>query len=66
MWLYPLPALLAILGFLYVLIQRPGAAREIRYGVVIIILGILVYLVRSWREKEWPFGRGIGSGVLAE
>ena len=66
MWLYPLPALLAILGFLYVLVQRPAAAREIRYGIVIIIVGILVYLVRSWREKEWPFGSQIGSGALAE
>src|SRR5215813_6845441 len=29
MWLYPLPALVAILGFIYVLISRPNFQKEI-------------------------------------
>jgi amino acid transporter len=66
MWLYPVPALLAIIGFLYVLIQRPEAAREIRYGVIIIVLGIVVYLARAWRGGEWPFGRQTAARTLAE
>ncbi len=66
MWLYPLPAVLAILGFLYVLIQRPDAAREIRYGIVIIIVGSVVYLGRAWRGGEWPFGNPTAGDALAE
>jgi APA family basic amino acid/polyamine antiporter len=56
MWFYPVPALLAIAGFLYVLTQRPNAAREIRYGIVIIILGTMVYMFNAWRDSAWPFG----------
>ena len=66
MWFYPLPALMAIVGFLYVLTQRPNAGREIRYGVVIVILGTVVYLVNAWRHTKWPFGSTASAGVLAE
>ncbi len=55
MWLYPLPALLATFGFLYVLISRPNALKEIRYAAVILIAGTAIYLLRSWRRREWPF-----------
>jgi amino acid transporter len=66
MWLYPLPALLAIVGFAYVLTQRPNAGREIRYGVVIVILGTIVYLANAWRRGNWPFGTSATADVLAE
>ncbi len=55
MWLYPLPALIASFGFLYVLIERANFAREIRYGLVILVLGCLIYLLRSFKRREWPF-----------
>ncbi|HYX53025.1 MAG TPA: APC family permease, partial [Candidatus Limnocylindrales bacterium] len=55
MWLYPIPALLAAAGFLFVLFMRPGFLREIRFASVIIVLGLLIYFVRSWRRREWPF-----------
>ena len=66
MWLYPLPALLAIVGFLYVLTQRPNAAREIRYGVVIVIIGTIVYLLNAWRHRKWPLGASADMDILAE
>lgn len=56
MWLYPLPALLAAFGFLYVLISRKNFLREVRYAAVILIVGIAIYLLRAWRRHEWPFG----------
>jgi hypothetical protein len=56
MWLYPLPALLATFGFLFVLIERKNFLKEVRYAMVIVIAGIVIYLVRSWRRREWPFG----------
>jgi amino acid transporter len=55
MWLYPLPALAAFAGFVYVLIFRPGFMKEIRYAVVIVAIGLALYLMRSWRRGEWPF-----------
>jgi len=57
MWLYPLPALLAIAGFLYILLARKNFQREIKYAVVILAAGLLIYFLRSWRRREWPFER---------
>ena len=57
MWLYPLPALMAIAGFTFILLARKNFLREIRYAVVILIAGLAIYLVRSWRRREWPFAR---------
>ena len=56
MWLYPMPALLAIVGFLYVMISRRNFLKEVRYGAVIIVVGVVIYLVRSYKRREWPFG----------
>jgi hypothetical protein len=56
MWLYPLPALLATAGFLFVLLERKNFMKEIRYAIVILVAGVVIYLVRSWRRREWPFG----------
>ena len=55
MWLYPLPALLAIAGFIFILVARKNFLREIRYPVVILVVGLAIYFVRSWRRGEWPF-----------
>jgi amino acid transporter len=55
MWLYPLPALLAIAGFLFILLARKNFFREIRYALVIVVVGLVIYFVRSWRRREWPF-----------
>jgi basic amino acid/polyamine antiporter, APA family len=54
MWLYPLPALLAITGFLFILFSRKNFEREIRYAALILIVGLIVYMVRAWRNREWP------------
>jgi amino acid transporter len=55
MWLYPLPAMLAILGFAYILIERQNFLKEIRYAVVILIAGVVLYAIRAWRNRDWPF-----------
>ncbi len=56
MWLYPLPAVLAFSGFLYVLVSRPHALQEIRYALVILMAGLVIYLFRARRHHEWPAG----------
>jgi amino acid transporter len=55
MWLYPLPALLAITGFIFVVISRKNFGREVRYAVLIVVIGVIVYLIRAAARKEWPF-----------
>jgi len=63
MWFYPLPALVASIGFGYILFVRANALKEIRYAFVILILGILIYMARAWRGGEWPFGRGSATAL---
>jgi amino acid transporter len=55
MWLYPLPALAAIIGFVFVLFSRPNYQKEIKYAAVLIVAGLIVYFVRSYLRKEYPF-----------
>ena len=55
MYLYPLPALLAIAGYLFVMFGRREFQKEIRYAALLIVTGIIIYLLRSWRRRDWPF-----------
>jgi amino acid transporter len=57
MWLYPLPALIALGGFVYVLISRKNFLKEIRYAAVLTIIGLIIYLIRARSRGEWPFER---------
>ena len=66
MWLYPLPALIASGGFIYVLIARPDFLKEVRYALVILLAGLLVYLPRAWRRREWPFAGQNRDGMATE
>jgi basic amino acid/polyamine antiporter, APA family len=56
MWLYPVPALLAIAGFLFILFNRRDWQQEVRYAFIILLAGLTIYLVRAWRTRQWPFG----------
>jgi basic amino acid/polyamine antiporter, APA family len=55
MWLYPLPAVIAFLGFVYVLVMRPKSMQPIWLALTLVTIGSAIYLVRSWRRGEWPF-----------
>jgi APA family basic amino acid/polyamine antiporter len=55
MWLYPVPAVLAVAGFTYILFMRPGFQKEIIYAAVLIILGLIIYFARAYMRKEYPF-----------
>src|SRR6185312_9855367 len=54
MWLYPIPALVALLGWIFVFATTQ--ARVILFGVGVLLLGCLTFLVWSWRARSWPFG----------
>ncbi len=57
MFLYPLPALVAIFGFLYVLFMRPNFQKEIKYAAVLIVLGLIIYFIRAYKKNEFPFDK---------
>jgi len=61
MWLFPLPALLAIGGFLFILLARQNFMREIRYALAILLIGTCIYVLRAWQRREWPFANRTAS-----
>jgi amino acid transporter len=54
MWLYPLPALVALLGWIFVFATTQ--LRVILFGVGVLALGCLAFLLWSWRTNRRPFG----------
>jgi len=55
MWAFPLPALIALAGWLYVFASAGNVA--IAFGVATLLAGLCVYLVRAVLAGDWPFGR---------
>jgi len=66
MWLYPLPALFASIGFAFILISRTNSLTQIRFALLILISGVAIYLLRAWHSREWPFGEAAADGIGAE
>ncbi|MDQ4079702.1 MAG: APC family permease, partial [Gemmatimonadota bacterium] len=54
MWLYPVPALVALLGWLFVFATTQ--VRVILFGLGVLGLGCVAFLIWSWNTKRWPFG----------
>jgi basic amino acid/polyamine antiporter, APA family len=46
MWLYPLPAVLACLGFVYIIVMRPKSLEAIRLAAVVVVVGTLLFWLR--------------------
>jgi len=49
MWLYPLPAMLAFIGFVYVIVMRPKSLEAIRIAVLVAVVGTLLFWIRRRR-----------------
>jgi len=54
MWLYPLPSLVALLGWIFIFATTPP--RVIAFGLGALLLGAVSFAVWSWRGRSWPFG----------
>ncbi len=55
MWFYPLPALVALFGWLYIF-----CTAQLVYILVtgaVVLAGTLAYLTWSWKTRAWPFAR---------
>jgi amino acid transporter len=61
MWLYPLPALVALGG--WIVIFYASGAKAIAFGLVSLAVGVLAFAFRAWRAREWPFPRGGAAAV---
>jgi amino acid transporter len=55
MWLYPAPALLALLGWTFVFVTNDP--KPLLVGLGTLALGVLVFLVWSGWTRRWPFAR---------
>ena len=46
-WLYPVPPVLALLGFTFILLARPNFTRELFFAAVLILVGLALFLLRQ-------------------
>jgi len=53
MWFYPLPAFVALAGWTFLLLT--SGWRLVALGFGTLALGILCFLLWSWRTRHWPF-----------
>ncbi len=47
LWLYPLPPLVALAGFTYILLARANFTRELALAAVVILVGLSLFLLRG-------------------
>jgi len=53
MWLYPLPSLVALLGWVFIFATTPMIV--LAFGLGALVLGILCFGAWSWKGRTWPF-----------
>jgi amino acid transporter len=53
MWFYPVPGLISLLGWLYIL--ATSARRSLAFALAVFVLGTVTYLGRARLRGEWPF-----------
>ena len=53
MWLYPLPALVALLGWLFLFVT--SGPRQMLYSVLAMATGVAAFLIWSKKRQCWPF-----------
>ena len=63
MWLYPLPALVALLAWVYVFVTAGTSA--IVFGVLSLGCGLIAYALWAKRGAHWPFAKIAAAMLLA-
>ncbi|HET6896090.1 MAG TPA: amino acid permease [Candidatus Baltobacteraceae bacterium] len=63
MWLYPLPAIVALAGWCYAFAST--GPRPIALGMAWLAAGVIVYLFIARRQRAWPFAARAVAGVFA-
>jgi amino acid transporter len=57
MWLYPIPSLIALAGWIFVF--ATSDVKVILFGLGTLLLGVLVFVGWSWRARRWPFADAV-------
>jgi amino acid transporter len=52
MWMYPLPPIVALLGFAYIVFVRRGSARELMLAAAVVVVGTVVFFARGKSERR--------------
>ena len=60
MWLYPVPSLIALLGWLFIFATTPPTV--IAFGLGALLLGVMCFAAWSWQRRTWPFETSQGAG----
>lgn len=58
MWLFPVPAIIALFGWLLVFVSpvlTPGGGKFLVYAALTILTGIVGFFVLARRARNWPF-----------
>jgi len=55
MWLYPVPALVALMGWIYVA-ATPDQRQYLGTALILLFLGLGAYFLRAKVIRSWPFG----------
>ena len=53
MWLYPLPGMAIVCGWIYIL--ATSMPRSLVLAVAVFVVGSAAYFLRGWKQREWPF-----------
>jgi hypothetical protein len=53
MWLYPIPGVISVLGWLFILATSDH--RSLLFGVGVFVVGTAAFFIRAWFERDWPF-----------
>src|SRR5881409_2726907 len=53
MWLYPMPSLVALLGWIFIFATTPPMV--VAFGLGALLLGVVCFGAWSWRGRTWPF-----------
>lgn len=53
MWLYPLPGIISLGGWIYVLASSAG--RSLLFALAVLLVGSAAYFARAKMRREWPF-----------
>ncbi len=61
MWLYPLPAIVALAGWLYAFAYT--GTRAIELGLGWLLVGVLAYLLTAKAQRRWPFAAALIVGL---
>ena len=56
MWFYPLPGIVSLFGWVYVL--GTSGRSSLLFAVAVFLVGTAAYMVRARMRREWPFCRG--------